>query len=141
EDEADLIAKRAIEALNASIRQKLITIIQKQNFPIKKEVEKPSNHSDSHEKPPVKSGLDLLSRIQARKDRLLEANDIFIPDNMVNEEYSKHESWPTSVKEQMAKKTKYSSLAEEIKMFFIFNGNISTTQQIVANLKKISRNG
>ncbi|CEF69076.1 DNA excision repair protein ERCC-6 [Strongyloides ratti] len=136
EDEADLIAKRAIEALNASIRQKPITIIQKQNFPIKKEVEKQSNHSDSHGKPPVKSGLDLLSRIQARKDRLLEANDIFIPDNMVNEEYSKHESWPTSVKEQMAKKTKYSSLAEEIKMFFIFNGNISTTQQIVANFKK-----
>ncbi|CEF62622.1 DNA excision repair protein ERCC-6 [Strongyloides ratti] len=114
EDEADLIAKRAIEALNASIRQKPITIIQKQNSPIKKEVEKQSNHSDSQGKPLVNSGLDLVSRIQARKDRLLEANDIFIPDNMVNEEYSKHESWPTSVKEQMAKKTKYSSLSEEI---------------------------
>uniref|UniRef100_A0A0K0EEA7 DNA repair and recombination protein RAD54-like n=1 Tax=Strongyloides stercoralis TaxID=6248 RepID=A0A0K0EEA7_STRER len=136
EDEADLIAKRAVEALNASIRQKPIAIVQKSVPKIKKEIENKGNQNDSQGKLPVKSGLDLLSRIQARKDRLLEENDITIPDNMVNEEYSKHEFWPTSVKEQMAKKTKYSSLAEEIKMFFIFNGNISTTKQIVANFRQ-----
>uniref|UniRef100_A0A0N5CHX7 DNA repair and recombination protein RAD54-like n=1 Tax=Strongyloides papillosus TaxID=174720 RepID=A0A0N5CHX7_STREA len=136
EDEAEMIAKRAVEALNASIRQKPRIIVQRNTIQPKKEIKVVANQNDSQMKTQVKSGIDLLSRIQARKDRLLEANDISIPDNMVNEEYSRHESWPSSVKEQMAKKTKYSSLAEEIKMFFVFNGNVSTTEQIVANFKR-----
>uniref|UniRef100_A0A0N4ZLV3 DNA repair and recombination protein RAD54-like n=1 Tax=Parastrongyloides trichosuri TaxID=131310 RepID=A0A0N4ZLV3_PARTI len=124
EDEAEMIAKRAVEALNASImREPTDTKI---DVKVKKEVQSTDTK---------KSGLNLLSRIQARKDRLLEANDIAIPDNEVSEDFVKHELWPSSVRDQAEKKSKYSHLANELKVFFMFNGNKSTTDQIVANFK------
>uniref|UniRef100_A0AC35UGX8 DNA excision repair protein ERCC-6 n=1 Tax=Rhabditophanes sp. KR3021 TaxID=114890 RepID=A0AC35UGX8_9BILA len=116
EEEANRVAKRAMDALSASRDYKQPSLTKREE--------------------PIRSGKDLIGRIKARKDRFLETNDIEVPDHVVNEEYSSHRDWPSNVRDQEEKRQKYSNLAGDIKMFFVFNGNKATSKEIVVNFRQ-----